>query len=273
MKLYSQLNFGGNCEEAFLFCEKNLGGKMTAMMRPDQLPSQYNVPPGMEKAIVHARMNVAGVELIGNDVPPIYFQPIRSSYLNLTLDSTESADRTWNVLADGGEITMPIAETFFRDAFWAASRQVRCAVVDHSPEADVKEAGWVDDWYAALGRGAVTGLAAVYADDVVVAGLAPTLWMRGRHKYIENMAGWFGTFDEPLKGGPEHLSIVAADSVAFVNGIGHIFGKKKDGFMMDMRMRLTLCFEKRDRKWLVVTEHASVPFDMQSYKPLIDLKS
>ena len=71
----------------------------------------------MEKAIVHARMNLAGVELIGNDVPPNYFQPIRSSYLYLTLDSTESADKTWKALADGGEVTMPIAETFFATRF------------------------------------------------------------------------------------------------------------------------------------------------------------
>jgi uncharacterized protein (TIGR02246 family) len=133
--------------------------------------------------------------------------------------------------------------------------------------------GLIDDWYAALGRGDAAGLAVAYADDVVVASLAPPLWTHGKHNYIESMTQWFGTFDGLLKGGPENLSIVAGDSVAFVNGMSHIFGKKKDGFMMDMRTRLTLCFEKCDGKWLVVTEHASVPFDMQSYKPLIDLKS
>jgi PhnB protein len=117
MKLYTHLNFGGNCEEAFLFYEKHLGGKITAMMTQDQLPPQYKVPPGMEKAVVHVRMDLAGVELIGNDIPPSYFQPIRSSYLYLTLDSTESADHTWSVLAEGGEVTMPIAETFFATRF------------------------------------------------------------------------------------------------------------------------------------------------------------
>jgi PhnB protein len=117
MKLHSHLNFGGNCEAAFLFYEKQLGGKITAMLKQDQLPPQYNVPPGMEKAVVHARMNVADVELIGNDVPSNYFQPIRSSYLYLTLDSTESADKTWNALAEGGDVTMPIAETFFATRF------------------------------------------------------------------------------------------------------------------------------------------------------------
>lgn len=117
MKLYPHLNFGGNCEEAFLYYEKNLHGKITAMMKQNQLPAQYNVLPGMENAVVHARIHLADVELIGNDVPPGRFQPIRSAYLYLTLDSTESADEAWNALMDGGEATMPIAETFFATRF------------------------------------------------------------------------------------------------------------------------------------------------------------
>lgn len=117
MKLYTHLNFGGNCEEAFLFYEKHLGGKITAMLKQNQLPSQHTAPPGMENAVIHARMDIAGVELIANDIPSTYFQRIRSSYLYLTLDSAESADKIWNILADGGEATMPIAETFFATRF------------------------------------------------------------------------------------------------------------------------------------------------------------
>ena len=38
MKLYTQLNFGGNCEEAFRFYEKLLGGRITMMMKAKELP-------------------------------------------------------------------------------------------------------------------------------------------------------------------------------------------------------------------------------------------
>jgi PhnB protein len=38
MKLYTQLNFGGNCEEAFRFYEKHLGGKIIMMMNQSQAP-------------------------------------------------------------------------------------------------------------------------------------------------------------------------------------------------------------------------------------------
>jgi PhnB protein len=117
MKLYPHLNFGGNCEEAFRFYEKHLGGKITAMMKQSQLPVEYKVAPGSENAVVHARMNIAGVELIGNDVPPEHFKPIRSCYLFLSVDSSEAADKIYAVLAEGGERGMPIAETFFASRF------------------------------------------------------------------------------------------------------------------------------------------------------------
>ena len=113
MKLYTHLNFGGNCEEAFRYYEEHLGGRITTIVRQRELPPRYEVPPRFENAVIHARMDIAGVELIGNDVPPDHYQPIRSSYLYLAVDSAEEADRVYAVLAEDGQIGMPIAETFF----------------------------------------------------------------------------------------------------------------------------------------------------------------
>ena len=117
MKLYTQLNFGGNCEEAFRFYEKHLGGTITMMMRQSELPPQVKAPPGSANAVIHARMDIAGVELIGNDVPPSYYQPIRSSYLYLAVDSAAAAEKIYAVLAEGGQIGMAMAETFFASRF------------------------------------------------------------------------------------------------------------------------------------------------------------
>ena len=116
MKLYTQLNFGGNCEEAFRFYEKHLGGKITMMMKASELPPDVKAP-GSLNAVIHARMNVAGVELIGNDVPAQYFKPIRSSYLYLATDSAKDAERIYGILVEDGEATMPMAETFFASKF------------------------------------------------------------------------------------------------------------------------------------------------------------
>ena len=114
MKLHTQLNFGGNCEEAFRFYEKHLGGKITMMMNQSEAPG---APKGAGKAIIHARMDIGDTVLIGNDVPGTVFQKMRSVYLYLSVDSTKEAERVHKLLAEGGEIFMPMEETFYATRF------------------------------------------------------------------------------------------------------------------------------------------------------------
>jgi len=114
MKLYAHLNFGGSCEEAFRFYEKHLGGKITMMMNQSQAPG---APSGAGKAIIHARMSIGDTVLIGNDVPPSVFQKIRSVYMYLAVDSPKEAERVHKLLAEGGEVYMPMEETFYATRF------------------------------------------------------------------------------------------------------------------------------------------------------------
>ena len=114
MKLYTQLNFGGNCEEAFRFYEKHLGGKITMMMNQSQAPG---APAGAGKAIIHARMNIGDTVLIANDVAPSVFKKMRSVYLYLSVDSATEAEKVHTLLAEGGEIFMPMEETFYATRF------------------------------------------------------------------------------------------------------------------------------------------------------------
>lgn len=118
MKLYTHLNFGGNCAEAFDFYERLLGGKTLMVMRARDLPPDMLPSGGAPDAVIHARMDVAGVELIGNDVPPERFQPMRSAYLYLAVDSAAEAERIFASLAgEGGQVSMPLVETFFATRF------------------------------------------------------------------------------------------------------------------------------------------------------------
>jgi PhnB protein len=116
MKLYTQLNFGGNCEEAFRFYEKNLGGKVLMMMRQDQAPGS-NATGDAGEAIIHARLGIGDTVLIGNDVPPSVFEKIRSVYIYLSVDSSEEAERVYKLLAEDGQVYMQLEETFFATRF------------------------------------------------------------------------------------------------------------------------------------------------------------
>ena len=117
MKLNTFLNFGGNCEEAFRFYEQHLGGKIAMLMRRTEQPNQPITWPGWENSVQYAAMDLAGTQLMAADVPPDRFQPMRSVYLSLTVESAAEAERVWALLADGGQIFMRMEETFFADRF------------------------------------------------------------------------------------------------------------------------------------------------------------
>jgi PhnB protein len=114
MKLYTQLNFGGNCEEALRFYEKHLGGRLTALMKQSEAP---NAPRDAGNAVIHARLDIGETVLIANDVPGTVFQKMRSVYLYLSVGSSAEAERIHKLLAEGGEVFMPMEETFYATRF------------------------------------------------------------------------------------------------------------------------------------------------------------
>ncbi len=116
MKLHTYLNFGGNCEQAFRFYEKHLGGKIIMMMTHGQGPNANNVPADWRNAVLHARIDIGETVLMGADIPPDRFQPMRSVYLSLSVGSNEQAERIYALLSDGGQIFMPMQETFLPSA-------------------------------------------------------------------------------------------------------------------------------------------------------------
>ena len=117
MQLNVFLNYGGNCAQAFHFYERHLGGKITAMMTHGEQPGENPVPAEWKDAILYASITLGGMELMAADVPPERFQPMRSAYLSLGLDSNEEAERVYGLLSEGGEIFMPMQETFFAHRF------------------------------------------------------------------------------------------------------------------------------------------------------------
>jgi PhnB protein len=115
MQLHTYLNYGGNCEQAFRFYEQHLGGTITMLMRHGEQPTPSEVPADFNGKVLHARMNLGGTELLGADIPG--YQPMRSAYLSLSVNSDEEADRIYGLLSDGGQLFMPMQETFFASRF------------------------------------------------------------------------------------------------------------------------------------------------------------
>ena len=117
MKLYVYLNYGGNCEQAFRFYEQNLGGKITMITRHGEQPNPANVPADRKNAVLHARLEIGETVVMGADMPPDRFQPMRSAYLTLILESAAEAERLYALLSEGGQIFMKMEKTFFANRF------------------------------------------------------------------------------------------------------------------------------------------------------------
>jgi PhnB protein len=115
MKLNTYVNFAGKCADAFRFYEKHLGGKIGMMMTHGQAPDQSRVQPEWKDAVLHARISIGQTDLTGADIPNA--QPMRSAYLTLAVESDAEAERIFSALSDGGEVFMPMQETFFATRF------------------------------------------------------------------------------------------------------------------------------------------------------------
>ena len=115
MTLNTYVNFAGKCAEAFRYYEQHLGGQVGMMMTHGQAPDQTRINPDWKDAVLHARITIGGIDLLGADIPGA--EPMRSAYLTLGVDSDSEAERIYAALGAGGRVLMTMEETFFASRF------------------------------------------------------------------------------------------------------------------------------------------------------------
>jgi PhnB protein len=115
VRMTTYVNFAGRCADAFHFYEKELGGEIGMMLTHAQSPEPRQVDPEWKNAVLHARITIGGLELMGADIPDA--APMRSAYLSLQVDTDTQAERIFSALADDGRVFMPMQETFFATRF------------------------------------------------------------------------------------------------------------------------------------------------------------
>src|SRR5258708_11112083 len=110
------LSFDGRCEEAIEFCRKALGAETTMLMRFKESPEPPPpgvVPPGSENKIMHASLRIGDTIVMASDGACQGKPGFQGISLSLTVPNEAEADRRFNALADGGQVQMPPAKTFF----------------------------------------------------------------------------------------------------------------------------------------------------------------
>jgi PhnB protein len=117
------LFYNDNCEAAFKYYEKVLGGKIEFMLRADEGPADMKPGPGREKKIMHARMSIGGQVLMASDAPPGHFHKPQGFSVSLTVADLAEAEKKFKALAEGGSENMPFGKTFFSKGFGMCTDQ------------------------------------------------------------------------------------------------------------------------------------------------------
>lgn len=123
------LAFNGKCEAAFKFYEKCLGGKIVMMSRYSEMPPSDQagcgeMPADAMNRIMHARLVLGNQTLMGGDSPPgMPYNGIHGNAVAVQVDTAEQADKLFKALSEGGNVTLPIGETFWAVRFGMLSDQ------------------------------------------------------------------------------------------------------------------------------------------------------
>jgi len=120
MQVQPYLLFDGRCEEAIEFYRSALGAEVTMLMRNKESPEPP--PPGMlpagsENKILHASLRIGDSVVMASDGHCQGKPRFEGFSLSITVPDTATADRLFNALANGGQVQMPLAKTFFSPRF------------------------------------------------------------------------------------------------------------------------------------------------------------
>ncbi len=117
MAFHPYMFFGGNCREAFTRYQEVFGGELILLPMKD-MPSDEPVPAAQADLIMHAALRFDDSLLMGSDDPTTdSFGPVQGMQVNYAVADVDEAKRVFEALADGGEVTLPIAETFWSPMF------------------------------------------------------------------------------------------------------------------------------------------------------------
>ncbi|HEV8456422.1 MAG TPA: VOC family protein [Gemmatimonadales bacterium] len=121
MQIQTYLFFDGRCEEALEFYRSALGAEVTTLMRFKESPDQSMVSPGCEDKVMHSSFRIAETTLLASD-GRCQGQPSFEGFaLTLTAPNEAEAERLFTSLSDGGQVQMPLTETFFARRFGMAA--------------------------------------------------------------------------------------------------------------------------------------------------------
>jgi PhnB protein len=117
MQLQPYLFFDGRCEEAIEFYKKAIGAKVDMVMRYKESPDKSMCTPANENMIMHSAMHIGDTQVMASDGRAEGKPKFEGFALSISAKDDAEAGRLFNALANGGQVQMPLAKTFFASSF------------------------------------------------------------------------------------------------------------------------------------------------------------
>jgi PhnB protein len=120
MQVQPYLFFHGTCEKAVEFYRTALGAEVLSLMRysdsPEAAPPEM-CKPGNEDWVMHAAFRIGESTVMASDDPVSPEVSIKGFSLSLSVPNDAEAERLFGLLAEGGQVQMPLGKSFFSSSF------------------------------------------------------------------------------------------------------------------------------------------------------------
>lgn len=119
MQIQPYLNFNGRCQEAIDFYERALGAEVQMVMHFKDCPEpqQGMITPESKDKVMHAAFKIGDSMILASDGRCSGSPNFQGISLSLHAKNEGEANRLFGALADGGQVQMPLAKTFFSPSF------------------------------------------------------------------------------------------------------------------------------------------------------------
>ena len=126
-------------------------------------------------------------------------------------------------------------------------------------------------WRQAFGARDLNGIMAIYSPDILAYDANPPLQLSGSAGYRKDYETFLAKFEGPLRVTIPHVHVEQSGPVAYAFGLERLRGTATNGKAVDIWLRFTDGWKRKNGQWLIEHEHVSVPVDLASGKARLDL--
>jgi ketosteroid isomerase-like protein len=148
---------------------------------------------------------------------------------------------------------------------------VTVTTAEPTDEADLRQR--IDKLACAIRALDLEAVMSIYTPDVVSFDIEPPLQHVGVAAKRKNWERVFALYEHPLGYEIRGLTITVGEDVAFAHSINRLSGTLTRGTATTgFWVRATTCFRKVNGDWFIAHDHVSVPLDLTTGAPLLNLE-